>query len=137
MLFQLNTLRAVVIDIPMDAKYADEVSSLKISRIIGEFSFKHIRNFLKRIFYNYYLRDLSLASLELPLKILLMLVFGASFGAYNWFMGAKMDMLNSPGTVMISALPMMMGLQFILAFLPTILPKFPVGLCIAYCVDDL
>ena len=57
MLFHLNTLRAVVIDIPMDAKYADEVSGLEVSKIIGEFLFKHIRNFSKRIFYNYYLRD--------------------------------------------------------------------------------
>lgn len=36
-LFRLNTLRAVVVDVPMSAKYADEVSNLKISKIIGEF----------------------------------------------------------------------------------------------------
>ena len=33
MLFRLNTLGAVVIDIPMDAKYEDEVSNLKVSRL--------------------------------------------------------------------------------------------------------
>jgi len=32
MLFRLNTLRAVVVDIPMDAKYGDETSHLKISK---------------------------------------------------------------------------------------------------------
>ena len=63
LLFRLNTLRAEVVDIPMDAHYGNEVSNLKISRIIGEFLHKHVRNFAKRIFYNYYLRDLSLASL--------------------------------------------------------------------------
>ena len=52
MLFRLNTLRAVVVDIPMDAKYGDEVSNLKISKILGEFLYKHIRNFFKRVFYN-------------------------------------------------------------------------------------
>ncbi|WP_459200420.1 glycosyltransferase family 2 protein, partial [Pseudomonas tremae] len=62
-LFRLNTLRAVAIDIPMDAKYEDEVSNLKISKIIGEFFVKHMRNMGKRIFYNYYLRDMSLASI--------------------------------------------------------------------------
>ena len=67
LLFRLNTLRAAVVDIPMDAQYGDEVSNLKISRIVGEFSRKHVRNFMQRIFYNYYLRDLSQASLELPL----------------------------------------------------------------------
>jgi glycosyltransferase involved in cell wall biosynthesis len=124
MLFQLNTLRAVVVDIPMDAKYADEVSGLKISRIIGEFFFKHIRNFLKRIFYNYYLRDLSLASLELPLGIFL-LAFGGAFGVYNWVVAAKMDMVSSSGTVMISALPILMGLQFLLAFFAYDIAQIP------------
>src|SRR3546814_3938036 len=57
MLFRLNTLRSVVIDIPMDAHYGDEVSNLKIKKIIGEFLIKHLRNTGKRIFYNYYLRD--------------------------------------------------------------------------------
>lgn len=124
MLFHLNTLRAVVIDIPMDAKYANEVSSLEISKIIGEFLLKHIRNFLKRIFYNYYLRDLSLASLELPLGILL-LVFGVVFGGYHWFVGAKMDTVTSSGTVMISALPILMGLQFVLAFFAYDIAQIP------------
>lgn len=124
MLFRLNTLRAVVVDIPMDAKYDEEVSGLKISKIIGEFLFKHIRNFLKRIFYNYYLKDLSLASFELPLGILL-LVFGAVFGGYHWFVAAKTDTLASPGTVMISALPIMMGLQFVLAFFAHDIAQIP------------
>ena len=65
----LNVLRAVVMDIPMAARYADEVSNLRISRIFGEFIWKHARNFFKRIFYNYYLRDMSLASIELPLGL--------------------------------------------------------------------
>ena len=39
MLFRLNTLRAVVIDVPMDAKYGDEVSNLKISKTAGKFLF--------------------------------------------------------------------------------------------------
>ena len=36
-LFRLNTLRAVVVDVPMEAKYGDEVSNLKISKIVLEF----------------------------------------------------------------------------------------------------
>ena len=66
MLFRLNTIRAAVMDIPMNAKYDDEVSNLKVSRILFEFLFKHIRNFIKRVFYNYYLRDMSIASIHLP-----------------------------------------------------------------------
>lgn len=116
MLFRLNTLRAVVVDVAMDANYGDEVSNLKISKIIGEFLVKHTRNFIKRIFYNYYLRDMSLASIELPLGLVL-LVAGASFGGYHWFESASNNVATSAGTVMLAALPILMGCQLILAFL--------------------
>ena len=116
MLFRLNTLRAVVVDIPMDAKYCDEVSNLKISKIVGEFFVKHFRNFFKRIFYNYYLRDMSLASIELPLGVLLF-VFGAGFGGWHWVLAAGEGITTPAGTVMLSALPILMGLQLVLAFL--------------------
>jgi dolichol-phosphate mannosyltransferase len=43
MLFRLNTLGAVVVDVPMDAHYGDEVSNLKISKIVTEFLGKHMR----------------------------------------------------------------------------------------------
>ena len=116
MLFRLNTLRAVVIDIPIDAKYGNEVSSLRVSRIVGEFLFKNIRNFGKRIFYNYYLRDMSLASIELPLGLTLFL-FGIIFGSYQWLHSVDTGLPSSAGTVMLSALPVIIGLQLILAFL--------------------
>lgn len=116
MLFRLNTLRAVVVDIPMDAKYGEEVSNLRISEIIGEFSFKHARNFFKRIFYSYYLRDLSLASIELPLG-LLMLLFGISFGFYHWIESAQVGLPTPAGTVMLAAMPILMGMQLTLAFI--------------------
>jgi dolichol-phosphate mannosyltransferase len=115
-LFRLNTLRAVVVDVPMSAKYGEEVSNLKISKIIGEFMFKHVRNFFKRIFYNYYLRDMSLASLELPLGLLLLL-FGTGFGGYNWYESAHANAVTPAGTVMLAALPILMGMQLVLAFL--------------------
>lgn len=116
MLFRLNTLRAVVVDVPMDAKYGDEVSNLRISKIMGEFLFKHIRNFGKRIFYNYYLRDMSLASFELPLGVI-MLIFGVVFGVYNWITSGQTGSQTPAGTVMLSAMPIIIGIQFVLSFL--------------------
>ncbi|SQG00482.1 group 2 family glycosyltransferase [Paucimonas lemoignei] len=115
-LFRLNTLRAVAVDIPMDAKYGDEVSNLKISKIIGEFAAKHMRNFAKRIFYNYYLRDMSLASIEMPVGVLMM-VFGTLYGGYHWLGAAYSGNYAPVGTVMLSALPIIIGLQLVLAFL--------------------
>lgn len=116
MLFRLNTLRAVVVDIPITAVYQDENSSLRISKIIFEFSYKHLRNFIKRIFYNYYLRDMSLASIELPLGLIL-LGFGATFGGWAWIKAVETNQVTPVGTVMLSALTILMGLQLILAFL--------------------
>ena len=116
MLFRLNTLRAVVVDVPMEAKYEDETSHLKVSSIIGEFLVKHAKNFGKRIFYNYYLRDLSLASVELIIGLLLTL-FGISFGLYHWLASANLGSSTPAGTVMLAAMPLLVGIQLILQFL--------------------
>ncbi|MBP1206772.1 glycosyltransferase involved in cell wall biosynthesis [Duganella sp. 1411] len=116
MLFRLNTLNAVVQDVPMDAVYGDEVSNLKISKIVTEFLAKHVRNFGKRVFYNYYLRNMSLASIELPLGALL-LGFGAGFGIWHWVASARTGVATTAGTVMLSAMPVLMGMQLLLAFL--------------------
>ena len=116
MLFRLNTLRAVVVDVPMDASYGDEVSNLKINKILGEFLYKHFRNLSKRIFYNYYLRNVSIASIELPLGVLLLL-FGSIHGGWHWFLSIHDGILASAGVVMISALPLIIGLQLVLSFL--------------------
>ncbi|WP_024678293.1 glycosyltransferase family 2 protein [Pseudomonas syringae] len=123
-LFRLNTLRAVVIDIPMDAKYEDEVSNLKISKIIGEFFVKHMRNMGKRIFYNYYLRDMSLASIELPLG-LIMVLLGTAFGMTHWIQSLQSGVATSAGTVMLSALPIILGTQLILAFIGSDIQSVP------------
>jgi glycosyltransferase involved in cell wall biosynthesis len=116
MLFRLSILRAVVFDIPMDAKYHGEKSNLKISKIFMEFLYKHIRNTFKRIFYNYYLRGMTAASFELPLGIILA-SFGFFYGLINWANGISVGSANSAGTVILSALPLIVGIQFILAFL--------------------
>jgi glycosyltransferase involved in cell wall biosynthesis len=124
MLFRLNTLQAVVVDVPMDASYGDEVSNLKISKIITEFLVKHIRNFGKRIFYNYYLRNMSLASIELPLGLGL-ITLGAGYGLLHWFESAKTGSVTPAGTVMLAALPILMGTQLVLAFLANDIASVP------------
>lgn len=115
-LFRLNTLRAVVADVPMEARYGDEISNLKVSKIAGEFLFKHVRNIFKRIFYNYYLRDMSLASIELPVG-LTMMGFGTVYGSHHWITSVQQGVSTPAGTVMLAALPILMGAQLVLAFI--------------------
>lgn len=115
-LFRLNTLRAVVVDIPMHAKYGDETSNLKISRILFEFLAKHVRNFCKRIFYNYFLRDMSVASVELLLGSAL-LAFGSIFGAVHWARALSENTTTPLGIIMLAAMPFLVGFQLLLAFL--------------------
>jgi len=76
---------------------------------------KHSRNFFKRIFYNYYLRDLSLASIEL-LAGLVLVLFGLSYGGYHWAASAQMQVATPAGTVMLAAMPLLVGLQLLLSF---------------------
>jgi dolichol-phosphate mannosyltransferase len=116
MLFRLGLLRASVQDVPMPAHYGDEVSSLKIHRVLTTFAWKHWVNTLKRLFYSYYLRDFSVASLELFLGPTLILA-GLWFGISHWIEGTRANQLASSGTVMLAALPILTGVQFVLAFL--------------------
>jgi dolichol-phosphate mannosyltransferase len=115
-LFRLNTLRAVVEDIPMHAIYGDETSHLRIGKILPEFLMKHARNFGKRIFYNYFLRDMSVASLELIFGLLL-LFFGVGFGAFQWAIALLSGVSTPLGIIMFASMPILIGLQLLLAFL--------------------
>jgi glycosyltransferase involved in cell wall biosynthesis len=116
MLFRLNTLRAVVVDLPMHASYGEETSNLRIAKILPEFLLKHFRNFVKRIFYNYFLRDMSVASLEL-LAGLGLLFGGAGFGAWKWAVALSTGVPTPLGTIMLAVLPILVGVQLLLAFL--------------------
>jgi glycosyltransferase involved in cell wall biosynthesis len=116
MLFRLNTLRAVILDVPMDAQYSDENSSLNLLQALFVFSWRHAVNTLKRIFYNYFLRNFNMASLHLVLGILL-LTFGLVFGMQQWIRSAQLEQVASSGTVMLAALPVILGMQFLLNFI--------------------
>ena len=82
---------------------------------MGEFLFKHVRNFGKRIFYGYFLRDTTVASLELLLGSAL-LTFGVVFGGLHWAQAMASGKATPLGTIMLAALPSLVGLQMLLAF---------------------
>ncbi|OHC83168.1 MAG: glycosyl transferase family 2 [Rhodospirillales bacterium RIFCSPLOWO2_12_FULL_67_15] len=116
MLFRLYLLRAVVTDIPMRARYGGEQSTLRITQVIGEFALKHHCNAIKRILYTYFLRDFTAASVELVLGLLLLL-FGTGFGLWQWNVSIASGVPATAGTVLLAALPVILGVQLLLAFL--------------------
>ena len=116
MLYHLNTMRAVVHDVPMDALYADEESSLKVSKVLPEFIVKHVNRFFKRYVYLYLLRDFNIGSLYSLLGVVLC-GLGVVFGGWAWLRSLTTGQPATSGTVMLAALPLIIGIQFLIAFL--------------------
>jgi hypothetical protein len=129
LLYQLNQLRAVVHEMPMSASYADESSSLRPLRMIGPFLFGNARNFARRLVYSYFIRGFSLASVELLLGAG-GLLFGLGFGARTWWTSIASGVPATAGTVMLAALPLILGLQLVLSWLAFDIaaePRYPVS----------
>lgn len=116
LLFRLNTIRAVVVDVPMNANYGSEVSNLNILHSLLTFPFLHVRNFAKRFVYSYLIRDFNMASVNFLMGLPL-LGFGVVFGFLEWRSAVYEAVFASAGTVMLAALPIIVGTQLVLSFL--------------------
>lgn len=116
MLFRLSTVRAVVRDVPMAARYEGEPSSLRIGRVAVSFPQKYLRCAAKRLFYSYYLRDFNAASLQFLLAVLLGGA-GLAFGVVKWIQSNMTGVPATPGTVMLAALPTLVAIQLLLSAL--------------------
>lgn len=124
MLFRLGINRCVVKDVIMRANYGSERSNLKVLKIFVPFLWGHFRNFNKRLFYNYYLRDFQVASIEFFLGPML-LIAGTAYAVYQWNVALETGVSATAGTVMIGALPIIIGMQFILSALGFDLQNIP------------
>jgi len=116
LLFRLSTVQARVIELPLMAQYNALNSHLNELRCLVTFPGLHLRNLLKRIGYNYFLRNFSLASVNLVLGILLA-SFGLVFGLIEWAKSFETGVPATTGTVMLSALPFLLGIQLLMSFL--------------------
>ncbi|MFN8655945.1 MAG: glycosyltransferase family 2 protein [Candidatus Obscuribacterales bacterium] len=115
MLFRLNTLSCVVVDVPMKAIYGEAPSNLVVRQVIPEFLMRHTVNFVKRLFYNYFLRNFSIFSVELLLGSA-MVLWGMCFGGYMWYWYAAHKMFAPSGVIMFAVLPLILGVQLVLSF---------------------
>ncbi|HEY8574112.1 glycosyltransferase family 2 protein [Phenylobacterium sp.] len=112
LLYHLGTLRAVVRDVPMPARYANEVSNVRISQVVGPFALKHLMNFVQRVLGQYFVRDFHAASLELVFGVF-SLLFGVGYAAH--YLATRVPgQAASAGVVMAAALPVILGAQFLL-----------------------
>ena len=116
MLFHLNLVRAVVLDIPMPPVYGDEISNLSIGKTLVEFPLRHSKNFVKRIFYSYLLRDFTIATLSLFTGLGLS-VFGLVLASYNFFHSLSLEQATPTGTLVLILMSVLSGLQLLLSFL--------------------
>ena len=133
-LFRLNIIGAVVVDVPIRARYADEHSNLSVGQVLVPFLLKNLRNFFKRLFYRYYLRDLNIGSLELVIGIVLLL-FGLVFGVKEWIRAAAEGVTASAGTVMLAGLPILVSVQMVLGFFSfdfVAVPRVPLQTILAF-----
>jgi glycosyltransferase involved in cell wall biosynthesis len=116
MLFRLGTLQAAIIDIPMEAVYGDEQSSLRISKVLFEFPLQHAIRFFKRVFYTYFLRDFNAASIELIVGVVLTLS-GLVFGLTNWVHYSQINVAAPTGTVLLATVQVIVGVQLLLSWI--------------------
>jgi dolichol-phosphate mannosyltransferase len=116
MLFQLSLSGCTVKDIPIPAIYGNEKSNLKIVNSTLTFFWKHNRNFLKRVTYEYFVRDFSVASLQLVLGLFLGL-WGCILGFTSWYHGLISGLESQPGRVVFVAILCVSGLQLLLSFI--------------------
>jgi glycosyltransferase involved in cell wall biosynthesis len=112
LLIHLNILRVPAIDVPIPAVYGQEVSSIKLRRVIPELLRLLFVGFWKRFFYKYVLWSFSPIAMFLFSGLLLTL-FGGAWGVWVFFhtLGPP---VASAGSVVLAVAPLLVGVQMLL-----------------------
>jgi dolichol-phosphate mannosyltransferase len=124
MLLELGWHRAVVRDVYIPARYGAEKSSLSEWQALHTFPWLLLRGLVRRIIFQYFLRDFTTVSLFLLIGNLA-LWFGLGWGGYHWYLSGKQGVVASTGTVMIAVLPIILGFQLLLQALATDIQSVP------------
>ncbi|HEV8230931.1 MAG TPA: glycosyltransferase family 2 protein [Thermoanaerobaculia bacterium] len=113
MLIRLNALEARVADVPIPSRYGEETSSLRPGRAMLEFPLRLVAGFFRRVFWRYLFYDVSPVALFVITGAVLFL-FGTLFGAYYWVRNATRNVATPTGTVILAAMPIILGFQLLL-----------------------
>lgn len=114
MLIELYHADAVIQEVPMKARYGDEVSNLSLTRTLFGFPPKLLKAFIRRILLKYFLYDFNIASLYLLFGIPLFLL-GFIYGLVNYIEYGSSHTPAPTGTVVIPTLLIIMGFQLLLS----------------------
>jgi dolichol-phosphate mannosyltransferase len=113
MLVELYRHIARIKQVPMPAVYRGETSSLNIWRSLVEFPLYLVPALIRRFVHRYIWQDFTAVSVFVIIGLLSML-FGATFGAYHWIKSLETMQPATAGTVMLSAVPVILGFQLLL-----------------------
>jgi len=114
MLLELYILRAKVKDIPIPSRYGSEQSSMNLFRVILTFPFLLFKGFVRRLVLSHILYNFTQVGL-LFLIGLIFLIFGVTFGSVMWIQGYLTGVPATSGTVMLAALPSIIGCFMLIA----------------------
>jgi len=126
LLIELGILRAKVQDVSIPARYGDEASSLSIGLTLLRFPPRLLRGLARRVLLRYFLYDFTAVSAFLVVGLPL-LAFGVVFGALHWIRSIATGEFASTGTVMLAALPIILGFQLVLQALVVDIANRPRG----------
>ena len=119
LIIELGILRAVVRDVPIEAKYGDEESNLSVGRTLIGFPPRLFKGLLRRVFWRHFVHDFSAVSVFLLFGMPLFLG-GLFYGAWVWLtlnrqsLASDVDVFATAGQVMLAAMPMILGFQMLL-----------------------
>jgi glycosyltransferase involved in cell wall biosynthesis len=113
MLVHLNIQNYRVTDVAMPARYGEEASDVRISRVLIAFPPLLLRRFGYRIFQKYILRNFSPVALFLVLGLPIFL-WGAFFGLYLWARVLWTAEPTPTGSIMLALVPIVLGFQLLL-----------------------
>lgn len=114
-LIHLNIQQVSAVDVPVPAVYGEEVSSIRLSKVVPELLDLLFRGYWRRIWYRYVLWSFS------PIALLLftgLLLFGMGLGISIWVAFLALgSVVATAATVMLAALPLMIGTQMLISSL--------------------
>ncbi|WP_164520485.1 glycosyltransferase family 2 protein [Specibacter cremeus] len=113
LLINLNILDVPITDVPIPAVYGNEVSSIKLSRVIPELLSLLFGGYWRRVWWKYMVWSFSPVALLL-LAGLALIVLGVAVGL--WVLA---NSIGSPtaGSVMLAVVPFVLGVQMLLVSL--------------------